>query len=401
MNIATRSIALIGDVDGDGMPEVVVRDNGANRLYILDGVTGSLEVTINAPAFLSVANALAMADTDKDGFGEIYVTPNNQNLYCYENDGTPKVGFAINSCGTSEAAPGIADFNGDGTPEIYVGNRIFHSQTGVLLASGGAGSKGQNLIYAWHPVAADVLPTGFCTDCSGLELVCCNTVYSVDIPGGNLTAIPNNLSGLADGFTSVADFNGDGNLDIAVTSQGTVYLWDPLTGNQLGATFNLSGTALGGRPNIADYDNDGLPEIGAGGNSIYYVIDYDPVTDALSTLWTQTTVDNSQMTTGSAFDFEGDGITEVVYRDENNLFIWDGATGAIKAQTQCGSATRTDFPTVADVNGDGTANIICICATTNQGDPGKVRVYESGGFPWISTREVMNQHSYSITNINR
>lgn len=400
VNIATRSLALVGDIDADGVPEVVARNNGANQVYILDGVTGNLEVTINAPSFMSVSNSLAIADTDNDGFGEIYVTPNDGNLYCYEHNGTSKAGFAVNNIGFTETAPGIADFNGDGVPEVYIGNQIFHSQTGALIASGGSGSKGQNRNFAWHPVAVDLLPDGLCPDCSGLELACGNTVYTVDINGGNITPLPNNLVGLADGFTSVADVNGDGNLDVIVTSQGTVYMWNPLTGNQLGNTFVLPGTTHGGRPNVADYDNDGLPEIGAGGQDIYVVIDINPVTQALTTLWTQTIVDGSQMTTGSAFDFEGDGITEVVYRDENNLFVWDGATGAIKVQTQCGSATRTDFPTVADVNGDGQANIICICADLDGGEPGKVRVYESSGIPWIPTREVMNQHTYSVTNIN-
>jgi len=401
VNVATRSIALIADMDADGVPEVVARNNGANQVYILDGVTGNLEVTINVPGFMSVSNSLAVADTDNDGFGEVYITPNDQNLYCFEHDGSPKAGFTLNNIGFSETSPGIADFNQDGVPEIYIGNQIYHSQTGALIANGGAaGSKGQNRTYAWHPVAADVLPDGYCADCAGLELVCGNTVYSVNIAGGTLTPLPNNLGALADGFTSVADLTGDGNLDVAVTSQGTVYLWEPITGNQLGATFNLAGTNHGGRPNIADYDNDGLPEIGVGARDIYYVIDYNAGTQAMNTIWTQTTIDGSQMTTGSAFDFEGDGITEVVYRDEVNLYVWDGATGAVKAQTQCGSATRTDFPTVADVNGDGNANIICMCANGAQGDPGKVRVYESSSFPWTATRKVMNQHSYSITNIN-
>lgn len=106
------------------------------------------------------------------------------------------------------------------------------------------------------------------------------------------------------------------------------------------------------------------------------------------------------MTTGSAFDFEGDGITEVVYRDENVLYVYDGATGAVKASIPCGSATRTGYPTVADVDGDGTANIICNCDVTNQGGTGKVRVYSSAGIPWVNSRSVMNQHAYSVCNIN-
>src|SRR2546427_9970678 len=113
----------------------------------------------------------------------------------------------------------------------------------------------------------------------------------------------------------------------------------------MGNTFSMAGTSAGGRANIADYDNDGLPEIGAGGYNRYFVIDVDTATHALSQKWVKNIVDGSEHTTASVFDFDCDGAAEVVYRDENNLFVWDGATGNQKAMIQCGSATRSEFPT--------------------------------------------------------
>lgn len=41
------------------------------------------------------------------------------------------------------------------------------------------------------------------------------------------------------------------------------------------ATPFLFPNSTGGRPNIADYDNDGQPEIGVGGNNRYAVIDFN------------------------------------------------------------------------------------------------------------------------------
>jgi gliding motility-associated-like protein len=400
VQVSTRSNAFVADMDADGIPDVIVHRNGANQLYILGGLTGAVEFTINCPAISDLATSIAVADTDGDGFGELYAIDNNGLLHCFEHNGTPKIGFIPINTGNLEASPGIADFNGDGLPEVYAGNRIYHSQTGALIASGGAGSTGkQPGTAAWHSIAADVLPSASCADCAGLELVCGNTAYAVNIAAGTVIA-QSVVLGLADGYTSVADMNLDGSLDVVVTTNGTVYVWNPNTELQLGNTFNIPNTTTGGRCNIADYDNDGEPEIGVAGNSRYVVIDFNVATNALTQLWIRNTIDPSQQTGGSAFDFEGDGATEVVYRDENMLYVYDGATGVTKASVQCGSGTRTEFPTVADVNADGQADILCNCANGDGGQTGFVRLYSSVGSRWIPTRQVMNQHAYHITNVN-
>ncbi len=396
LNVSTRSTVMVADMDNDGIPEVITHNQNANQLYILDGASGAIEVTITCTAISDYSDAITIADTDNDGFGEIYALDANNLLHCFEHTGAAKVGFVPPNTTQFEGSPGIADFNADGNPEVYFGNRIYNSQTGALIASGGAGSKGVNpAAVAWHSVAADVLPA-----VPGLELVCGNTVYVVNIGASLVMPQPNNLGALPDGFTSIADMDMDGLLDVVVASNGDVWCWNPVSGNQIGNTFLIPGTGTGGRPNVADYDNDGQPEIGVGGNNRYVVIDFDIPSTTFSQLWVMNTVDGSQMTTGSAFDFEGDGITEVVYRDENVLYVYDGATGAVKASIPCGSGTRTEFPTVADVDGDGSANIICNCDATNQGSTGKVRAYSSAGVSWIDTRKVMNQHAYSVCNIN-
>jgi gliding motility-associated-like protein len=405
LNVSTRSTMMVGDMDGDGTPEVVCHQDGANQLYILDGRTGNVEVTINCPPIDDHVDAIAIGDTDGDGLGEIYVVTSDNKIRCFENDGTPKVGYVPPTASfTAESIPGIADFNGDGIPEIYKDNKIYNSLTGALIASG-TGSTGNNPgsngSPASMPVAADVLPASYCADCAGLELVCGNVVYAVNISAGTLTPVANSLPGsLNDGFTSVADMNMDGKLDIIVVSSGKVYVWDPRTGLQLGNTFTIPGTSAGGRANIADYDNDGFPEIGVGGYNVYTVIDVNISTNALSQKWIKTIVDGSEHTTGSAFDFDCDGTTEVVYRDENNLYIWEGATGNVKASIQCGSATRSEFPTIVDVDGDGQVNIVCACASSNAGAAGQVKAFNSSTNQWVGSRKVMNQHSYSVVNVN-
>ena len=405
MNVSARSTMMVGDMDGDGTPEVVCHQNGVNELFILDGQTGTLEVTVNCPAILDHADAIAIGDTDDDGLGEIYVVTSDAFLRCFENNGTAKASFTpVNIGTTAESLPSIADFNYDGIPEIYINNAIYHSLTGALIATG-VGTRGSNPgsngAPSGLPIAADVLPDSYCPDCAGLELVCGNTIFAVNITAATITPIANSLPGsLADGFSCVADMDMNGQLDVIVTSNGTIYVWDPRTGLQMGNTFAIPNTSAGGRANIADYDNDGLPEIGVGGNDRYVVIDVDTATNALSQKWIKTIVDESQHTTGSVFDFDCDGLVEVVYRDENNLFVWDGATGNVIASIPCGSATRSELPTIVDVDGDGQVNIVCACAPSSQGAAGKVKAFNSSTNQWVGSRKVMNQHAYCVVNIN-
>ncbi|MCW5907276.1 MAG: PKD domain-containing protein [Chitinophagales bacterium] len=396
MLASTRSTAMVADIDGDGVPEVICHKDAVNQLYVLNGVDGSIKLTISCPPINDVADAIAVADTDLDGFGEIYVVSNDAMLRCFEHTGVPKAGFTPANAVNVERAPALYDFNGDGMPEVLVGNRIFHSQTGALIAAG-TGSAGINTgMNAAHPVAADVLPDAFCPDCAGLEMICGNHVYSVNIATGTVTIVATAPAGLGDGFTSVADMNMDGLPDVVVTNNAKLYIWDPRTGNQIGVTVTFSGR--GGRPNIADFDGDGKPEIGIGALHQYWV--FDDVAAGMNVLWSRTISDASAATTGTSFDFECDQVYEVVYRDEDSLYIWDGATGVNKASIWCGSATRTEYPTIVDVDADGQVNIVCICATAHQGGGGVVTAFNSNVNQWVSARKVMNQHSYFATNIN-
>ena len=74
---------------------------------------------------------------------------------------------------------------------------------------------------------------------------------------------------------------------------------------------------------------------------------------------------------------------EVLFRDRNS------------------SRTRTEYPVIADVDGDFKAEIVF--STNNDSgfklDAG-IEVWGEIRDNWVSTRPVWNQHSYHITNVN-
>ncbi len=417
--IDQRSAVYVGDMDGDGIPEMVANDPNPPRIQIFNGedcsIKQSIVVGVNSP-FAQVA----IADVDVDGLGDIFLWENGNRLSRYEYGNPNAVWTTANNVEVNNyTTPHIADFNGDGIPEVYGGNKIFNTIDGTRLATG-TGSRGayntrntdsKTIAYdVFQP--GDPNPSGgiFGAEAEGLELIAGNNVYTVELGDGTmdngvLTVVSEITSnGLTDGFTSIADVDGDGAIDIVVMDAGKVYVWNPRTQTQIGTSYMIASTSGGGRINIGDFDNDGMVELGVAGNNIYVVLEYDAASNTLVEKWTKPGVDDGSQRTGSSlFDFEGDGMKEVVYSEEAFLFILNAETGAEIVRVPAEAGTRTEYPLVADVNADGAAEVILTAQDGNgPGFSGNdyVQVYRSFNNPWVSARPVWNQHGFFNTNIN-
>jgi hypothetical protein len=230
-------------------------------------------------------------------------------------------------------------------------------------------------------VAADINQDG------ALEVVVGNAIY--DSYGMALWH-----NGQTDGFVAVANFDDDPYGEIVVTDEGVMRLQDD--DGSIIWSANYTGSRIG-PPTVADFDGDGEPEIGVAGNGVYLMIDGDG-----TQMWSNTVQDYSSGFTGSAvFDFEGDGAAEVVYADEENVWVYDGATGAVKLQeTQHASATCSEYPAIADIDLDGQAEIIYTSSAYSSGSENGVRVIGDADGSWMPARPVWNQHAYSITHVN-
>ena len=67
--------------------------------------------------------------------------------------------------------------------------------------------------------------------------------------------------------------------------------------------------------------------------------------------WARSTQDISSNITGSsAFDFEADGVTEVVYGDECFTRVYNGLTGDVLFSQYRSSCTWYENPLIADVD---------------------------------------------------
>lgn len=408
-----RETPLVGDVDNDDTTEIIIDDYGnPGIIYILNGRTGATKYTINTGLNLAQNNSCnGIADTDRDGFGEIYVIASDRNLARYDFDGTTWSQTWITTgaqTDNNQAMPHFADFDGDGTPEVYCNDAIFEAATGNFI-----GESSANITTATSTFAADILPQDIttCPDCAGLELIAGGRIYGVDIANGTVIErrrVDVSITDLV-GPTSTADVDGDGDLDVVYTASlnngtanvGHLVVWDGQTSNLLMPVYEvpagLSGNQGGGtgRVNIADFDGDGELEFGFCGLEIYVVVD-DIGTLTLgepTTLWSLLTTDGSAITGSTVFDFEADGAFEVIYRDEDTLFVLNGADGAALFKSRCTSGTRYEYPIVADVNDDGQTEICVTCGTG-------VSTFTSSNLPWVTSRNIWNQHGYNVTNVN-
>src|SRR5205085_11574491 len=107
----------------------------------------------------------------------------------------------------------------------------------------------------------------------------------------------------------------------------------------------------------------------------------------------RTVQDYSSAVTGSSvFDFEGDGAAEVVYADEQTLWVYDGGSGAVElALDSHSSGTLMEYPLIVDVDHDGAAEIV---VASNDyafaGSHGITAIGDARG-TWAPGRPIWNQ----------
>ncbi len=398
-------------------------------LRVLDGLSGQeiwslRRATSGSMGFAGLS--VAIADLDADGSMEIVAATGEGYLVVIDRDGA----LVAQSDTTVDTNPtntygwgggiAIADMDADGNPEVALGNHVY-TFTGASLSQRFAGSAGFGGTASWHtPLStfADVDEDG------DLELVAGRTVYD---PDGSILW---DVTSIGDGFPAVADMDQDSHPDVVLVVSGDVYILAGATGSVKLGPATLPGSGFGGPPTVADFDGDGRPEIGVAQANFYSVLKPDFGAGTLTILWQTANHDLSSSVTGSTvFDFEGDGAAEVIYNDECFLWVYDGATGAIRFATPTTSFTATESSLVADVDGDGHAEMVmianaanpsasgwgCDVAPWNQPDPNSVRpawapppgetawrglaVFGDTANSWVSTRTLWNQHSYHVTNI--
>jgi hypothetical protein len=188
--------AAVGDLDNDGVPEIISVNFGAHQLSIW-------HLDPNQPA------GYAVIRQGIDINGTI-----NPNPCCVANP-------ASAGCNSGGGPPTVADFNGDGFPDVGLAGGIGYAMfDGVKLMDTATYSNAETI--GW------LKPT---QDCSSAQT-----------------------------GSSVFDFDGDGKAEVVYADEVTLHIYDGTNGSDLFGTCNTSGT-LFEYPLVADVDNDGQADI--------------------------------------------------------------------------------------------------------------------------------------------
>jgi hypothetical protein len=359
-----------GDIDGDNKPDIV-----ASKYVYLEGESPFP----GAPAL-----------TGRYARGH---------LLCFGPDGSFKwqseEWTAPPEIAEDGGAPLIADLDQDGFAEVIYRAHVYNHE-GQLKWVGAAhnGDTGHGAI----PLAADLDGNGT------LELVVGFTAYRHD---GSI--LWNRADMPFDGNPAVADFEADGTPEVVVhngqihilngedgsTAYGAIDLPYPRPSNECSEDNTRDcEMPIPTHVALADFDADGKPEIAVANRSVLLVLEASG-----AELWRVNISDQTGASGPAAFDFEGDGIWEVVYSDEQNTFALRGTNG--QNIYQAGNASRTIFenPVIADVDHDNHANIVTVQNEPLLGSSRGVKMLSNSAGNWVSSRYVWNQHAYHITNV--
>nr|NQU91242.1 VCBS repeat-containing protein [Bacteroidota bacterium] len=300
--------AVLSDIDGNGSLEIITKGGGGSSVYIL---TESNNTFVNYPGWPLSINGSAT------GYGMPVVADIN-------NAGNMEIIFGFDN-GTNFDA-GIYIFNSDGTPYFSEPNGLFYPiGTGI--------SDRMDC-----PVSiADIDEDG------NNDIICVSGRNVVGNPQGRVFIL-NNLGATITGWeydnndhkfpltnsdegkawlpvTSVGDINGDGDLEVLIASEGSIYIWkndgsefiDPIEVQGLEAKFIA--------PLIADVDEDNDMEIvvasnGSNAGIHCYDIDGERVLGWPLRL-------PGMFSTPCIDDIDNDGKNEIIATTGNEVHVWD------------------------------------------------------------------------------
>ncbi|MFH1844405.1 MAG: C25 family cysteine peptidase [bacterium] len=309
----------VGDVDGDGSPEVVVNTlDGRTWVWHADGtelMDGDNDASTDGVFIFRTdwgqewgTSGPSLFDLDGDGakeiiFGSKYQVADNY-LFAYKYDQSQAPGFPyFAGNGSITCSPTIADLNDDGTWEIIF---ICNDNAIHVVQQDGSTYSGYPRVCVNNSGTTCPSPAvGNFDGDDDLEIVAIATVnstqanlyvFDTDIGGGTsgdiLPGWPQSMPGNSEGSPVVGDINGDGAADIlhgigggATESPNNLYAFeadgDPISGFPI----NLNGP-LRPSPVVCDLDFDGDVDIIYGGwDLVIHVWDMPYAYDPYATPW--------------------------------------------------------------------------------------------------------------------
>jgi hypothetical protein len=211
----------VGDMDGDGKPDLAVVNNSDNTVQILrnTSIVGTPGFSIGTPVNTGNGpNALVMVDLDGDGKPDLAVVNSNDNtVSVFRNTsavGAPSLAANVTyNCGDVPWDIATADFDGDGIPDLVTCNNTI-STLSVLLNSSSSGPVLVPTITSFAPTSG---ANGTTVTINGTNLINVTTVFFGGVAAASFqvlsdTVITAVVGSGATGAVSVSAWDGVGAL---------------------------------------------------------------------------------------------------------------------------------------------------------------------------------------------
>ena len=366
-----NSVAAIGDVSGDGIPDFAVSgsqvefgDIRVGIVRVLSGADGSVLYTIESEftgeGYAENRNLIGLGDLDGDGFGEIAVgSPPGTNLdpagffeIFRGNDGTllrSHSGIGIDQLGFEIAS--LGDVDGDGVPDYAASNFEIGSEGGRVRIYSGAG--GQELAQLTSTEMLRFPSIAGFSDLNGDhkgELAV--TLWSEFEPWnvGEIRVISGDLFGQPDDPTGPLDVLSEtARAETLLTLEGRADVPD---------NTELLGLGLN---DLGDIDGDGIPDLGAGTGATSDAVVFSGADGTrLHKVFSNQIDLNWQrvVETEGIGDLDGDGVRDFVVGVVGVVRVISGNDGSVLAERFGDGKLGEEIAAIGDLDGDGISEIL-------------------------------------------